>query len=466
MPTLLGNTLTNYTPSNAFLQAAFAVWSNNGGSYGGYSLYDHNYNCLGRFMITNTNRGGGGAQMTSTGSISSDGYYGSRYSTTSSQPGSTSDCFSQGAPSAGFLGNMSHSMGSGFAGDLVRQSTELSYRALAFRDVGTVVNEADQVYAIFNSSATISIGPRSATWYGMQRYNVSEGYINVTTKNSGYSNTRYGRISYNAKTNQLCIIESNGSYVHKPVVYSNVPRLSQYSNREFYGTAEQAAALTQAASSNLYTYFNTAGNYSTAYAASTGQPSTNSAEDNYRGVPVMCDNGKIVFVNMIPSYGFWVHRWGTTGLAEGAIVNQSNTTSYGIDQGEYYGIRFVVSSDGRYVLAYCASYYYQAGIYCALIRVSDGKTIYDFEHPNSRGYQFAPIGKSDFMCQNGANADSGSGLYFQHISSDWLMNTTADAARANMVRAQSNQIIGSNYNSTDYPCIVPLMYDTKPFNDL
>jgi len=365
-----------------------------------------------------------------------------------------------------FLGNLSHAMGSGFAGDLVRESTELTRRAQAFRDVGTVVNESDQVYAVFNSGAGISIGPRSATWYGLQRFTLSQGYVTVTTKNSGYNDTRYGRVSYNAKTNQLCIIESNGSYVHKPVVYSNVPRLSQYSNREFFGTTEQLTAFTQATSSNLYTYFNTAANYTTSYAASTGVPTNNGTEDNYRGIPVMCDNGKIVFVNMIPSWGFWVHRWGTTGLSEGAIVAQSNTTSYGIDQGVHYGIRFVVSSDGRYVMAYCASYYYQAGIYCALIRVSDGKTIYDFEHPNSRGYQFTPIGKSDFMCQNGANADSGSGLYFQHIASDWLMNTTNDSARANMVRTMATEIIGSNYNSTDYPCIVPLMYDTKPFNDL
>lgn len=465
MPTLLGNTLTNYTPSNAYLQPAFAVWSNQS-SYGGYSIYDHNYNCIGRFMITDTNRGGGGAQMSSTGAISSDDYITSRYALTSSQPGGTTDCYSQGAPSAGFLGNLSHAMGSGFAGDLVRNSTELTRRAQAFRDVGTIVNEADQVYAIFNNGAEISVGPRSATWYGLQRFTLSQGYVTVTTKNAGYSGTRYGRVSYNAKTNQLCIIESNGSYVHKPVVYNNVPRLSQYSNREFFGTTEQLAAFTQATSSNLYTYFNTAANYSTAYAASTGTPTNNSTEDNYRGIPVMCDNGKIVFVNMITTWGFWVHRWGTTGLSEGAIVAQSNTTSYGIDQGVHYGIRFVVSSDGRYVMAYCASYYYQAGIYCALIRVSDGKTIYDFEHPNSRGYQFTPIGKSDFMCQNGANANSGAGLYFQHIASDWLMNTTADSARANMVRTMATEIIGSNYNSTDYPCIVPLMYDTKPFNDL
>jgi hypothetical protein len=465
MPTLLGNTLTNYTPSNAYLQAAFAVWSSNG-SYGGYSIYDHNYNCIGRFMLGNNNRGGGGAVMSSTGAPSSEDNYNGRYARTNELPDTVSDCFSQGAPSAGFLGNLSHAMGSGFAGDLIRNSTEMTRRAQAFRDVGTVVNESDQVYAIFNNSAEISVGPRSATWYGFQRFSLGKGYVTVTTKNSGYNNTRYGRVSYNAKTNQLCIIESNGSYVHKPVVYNNVPRLSQYSNREFFGTTEQLAAFTQATSSNLYTYFNTAANYSTAYAASTGKPTNNGTEDNYRGVPVMCDNGKIVFAQMIPSYGFWVHRWGTTGLSEGAIVAQSNTTSFGIDSGVHFGIRFVVSSDGRYVMAYCASYYFQAGIYCALIRVSDGKTIYDFEHPNSFGYQFTPIGKSDFMCQNGDNSDSGNALRFQHIASDWLMNTTADSARANIVRTQASQIIGSNRNSTDYPCIVPLMYDTKPFNDL
>ena len=101
-----------------------------------------------------------------------------------------------------------------------------------------------------------------------------------------------------------------------------------------------------------------------------------------------------------------------------------------------------------------------------LTRVSDGKTIYDYSHDATYAYMFAPMGKSDFACFKDQNADSGAGMYHQHITSDWLMWTTADKGRVNMCRSMMTQMLSSNYNSTDYPTMIPIIYDTKIFNNL
>lgn len=470
MPLSLTNILSNHNPSKAYTQPAFAIWSNQG-SYGGFSTYDHNYNCIAREMISNNDYAGGHA-MSSTGAPEMfDNWSNSQQWLTNSTASSTT-YYCKGTNSVGFLGNLAIPMGEGFAGDLAGSTGAPTYRGHAFRDVGTVVNETDQSYAVWiryltTSTYALVIGPRSAQWYYSQVASRADArMITVTNKNSGYASNLYGCLSYNVKTGKLCILEQSGSYTMKPTVYSNVPVLKQYAENQYYNMTEQSAAYTARTGSNLYTHFNTSANYSTSYAAATGKPTSSTTEDNQRCIPVMCDNGKIVMFQMIPSWGFWMHRWNADGSAEGSIISSSWTTSYGVDQGTAYGARYQVSSDGRYVLAYCASYYYSCGCYVALIRVSDGKTLYDFVNDSTYGYNFTPIGKSDFACFNDTNGDGGAGVYFQHISSDYLMYVSADKARINMCRSFLTQIFSNNYNSTDYPTIIPLVYDTKLFNNL
>ena len=178
----------------------------------------------------------------------------------------------------------------------------------------------------------------------------------------------------------------------------------------------------------------------------------------------MCDNDKIVWIQMIPSNNIWMSRWNADGTHTGALINRTLTTSYGVDQGQRYGIRHQVSSDGRYVLVHCPYYYYGAGSKVFLVRVSDGKTIWDENNDSSYGFFYTPIGKSDFVMLQNVNADSSAGIHHQSILSDALMNETADLARGNLCRSYVPGFMQSNFYSTDYPMFASLQYDTALFS--
>ena len=460
MPQLLGNILSTYQPSNPYRQPCFAIWSNNG-SFGGFSTFDHNYNCIGRMIYNDSAYGA--SRMRSTGAPEIfDTYGGTQHNLTNFVASSNGD-MCKGTASCGYLGNISISMGDGFSGDLTGTTGYQTYRAVGFRDCATIVNEVDQRYAIWWENAQMTVGPRSANWYAYNRQILNSNRTNVSNKQSGYGSTKYGMASYNAKTNQLAVVEANGGYGFRPTVYNNVPRLAKYFDNIYFGLADQATARAATTEGTLYDHFNNASNYTTSYAAATGKPTNGSTEDLQRGIIVMCDDGKIVMFQMISSWGFWTHRWNANGTAAGNIISNSWTTSYGIDQGTRFGARWCVSSDGRYVMAWCASYYYGSGYWAVLIRVSDGKTLYDFNQDSTYGYQFCPIGPSSFHCMRDVNSDGGSGCYAQHIDADYMMNTSADLARVNFGRSNLTQLRGGNFWSTDYPAIIPLIYDTKMF---
>jgi len=461
MSQFLGNSLTTYTSSNPYRQPCFAIWTSYS-SQGGFSIFDHNYNCIGRYTMSNS--GSKASTMNSTAAPENFDTYSNSQHINTQFVISTNSNTSKGTACNGYLGNLAFSMGGGYAGDVVGTTSYNTYRAQAFRDVGTIVNETDQRYAIWWLSDRMIIGPRSANWYGWNQNALNAQRVTVSSKQSGFTSTKYGSSSYNAKTNQLCVLEANGAYVWRPTVYNNVPRLIRYVENTYVGMADQAAARDQYTGSDLYTFFNTPANYSLTYAQWTGKPSNANAEDNQRVIPVMCDDGKIVSFQMIPSYGAWVHRWNANGTAAGSVRNMSWTTSYGIDQGPQFGARWCVSSDGRYVLAYCASYYYNCGYHAALIRVSDGKVLWDQSLDSQYGFCFHPIGKSGFACYRDVNNDGGTGNYEQYIDADYMMLQNADNAQVNFGRSNITQLRGGNWYSTDYPARIPLIYDTKLFN--
>ena len=464
---LLSNYVGGNVPGQAYKQPAFACWSNNG-TQGGWSIYDHNFHCIGRFMLNNSNVNGGGA-MTSTGANElTDTFAGSAFTQTSGDVPSSNATYGQPQYN-GYLGNcllsIGFTMGSNGSGDIMG-STGYNYRAQGLADSGVIVNEPNQDYAIFmSSSGTLRIGQRSMNWYVHQRVVNTQNYTTVTAKQSGYNlNSIQGRISYNAKTKKVCIVEVNDSYGARPTVYSAVPNLRYYAPSLFRGVAEQAAAYAAGTTGPLYTFFNTAANYSTTYVAATGKPANYGTEDNYRGIPVMCDNDKIVWIQMIPDNNIWMSRWNADGSHTGALINRSLTTSRGVDSGQRFGIRYQVSSDGRYVLVYCPYYYFGAGSKVFLIRVSDGKTVWDENNDTSYGFFYTPIGKSDFVMLENVNADSSAGIHHLSISSDSIMNETADLAQTNMCRSYVPGFMQSNFYSTDYPMFASVQYDTALFN--
>lgn len=464
------STYINGYVQDPYTQAAFAIWSNYSASQGGCSVYDHNYNCMGRFMMGNGNTGS--AIMSSTGAPELfDTYAGTAYSQTNGNTASNAGYAM--SPWCGYLGHIVFPMGwaanSNAALDM-SGTTSYTYRAYAFRDCGVIVGETKQDYCIFLSNGSFRVGPRSATWYSFQvgTHGVAGQYITLTGKNSGYTGTTYGACSYNATTNKLLVIESNGSYGWKPTIYNNVPGLRYYSDNMFRGDAEQFSAYTTGQTGALYTYFSTSANYSTTYGAASGKPRNANTEDNQRCIPVMCDDGSVVMFQMIPggNPNAWVTRWNSSGTNAGSLKTWTGTTSYGLDQGAQYGARHVVSSDGKYVIAYAPYYYYGSGSHSVLIRVSDGKILWDENNDTSYTFTYTPIGKSDFACFSSVNADGGAGQYVQHINTEQRMNETADNSQINLCRSMTTQLLSSNFYSTDYPTIIPLQYDTNRFTSI
>jgi len=464
---LLSNFVGGNVPGQAHKQPAFACWSN-AGSQGGWSIYDHNFHCMGRFMLNNSNVNGGGA-MTSTGANEmTDAYAGSAYTQTSADVPAANATYGQPQYN-GYLGNcllsIGFTMGSNGAGDLMG-STGYEYRATGLAESGVIVNESNQDYAIFIGPAgRLRIGQRSMNWYVHQRVINTQNYTTISAKQTSYNmSSIQGRISYNAKTKKVCIIEVNDSYGAQPTVYNAVPNLRYYAPSLFRGVTEQSAAYAAGTSGALYTFFNDPANYTTTYVAATGKPANDSGEDNYRGVPVMCDNNKIVWIQMIPNNRIWMSRWNADGTHTGALINRSLSTTQGVAQGLRYGIRHQVSSDGRYVLVHCPYYYYGAGTKVFLVRVSDGKTIWDENNDTSYGFFYTPIGKSDFVMLQNVNADSSAGIHHQSILSDSLMNENADLAQTNMCRSYVPGFMQSNFYSTDYPMFASVQYDTALFS--
>ena len=168
---------------------------------------------------------------------------------------------------------------------------------------------------------------------------------------------------------------------------------------------------------------------------------------------------------MLCHSGAWVHRWDANGNAEGNRRHYSGTTSYGRDQGERWGMRWSVTSDGRYLCAYCPYYYYGSGWLGAFIRVSDGKWLWDQKTDTSYGYQICPIGKSSFFMNSSYNSDGGYGMYHTMANMDQQFAERSDGDRisSHFFTSEEHSSIETAYHSTSYPALVPAIYDTHAF---
>ena len=260
MAALISNYTGGFTPGDPFKQPAFAIWSNSG-TEGGFSIIDHNYNCMSRYMISDSNYGM--SRFSSTGAPET--YEVAKGGTFNTSGAASSTNTYANATYTGYLGHCQFPMGfwpgcSNGAGDVASGYTS---RALAFACNGTIVNDIYQDYAIFIDGTSFRVMQRSATNYYLNSANSIPNFITITNKQSGYTGSKYGTISYNANTNKLCVLETNGSYGWRPTVYSNVPKLRSFVNNIRNGAIEQYAAQTANSTELLYSYFSNASNYST-----------------------------------------------------------------------------------------------------------------------------------------------------------------------------------------------------------
>ena len=468
------------TTINPYAQACFAVYSHdNGGGGGGFFVYDHNMN--GMSFLRGDDHGYGSYRTNNNGSSEFyDSWSGHTWNRTQNHSGGSDDRF-DGTNNVGYLGHQYCIQGSGNGSGsqpwIKGWSGAHDYTARAFKHVAPIVNETHQDYAIFtqhdNYVTRFFIMPRESTaWYHYRHHSHSSWYdIGTQWTDGGQAYGMNGAACYNKKTNQLLIMERrhNETYRHKPTVYNNIPNLRTISNQKLQwnhaGATERYNAYSRQSDFVLHSVLTDSNNIETKYVQTDNWPAQGYSESEWRGIPVICDNGKVVWMQMLPHHGFWACRWNSDGSYEGRIFNMSWTTSYGQEQGQRFGIRWQVTSDGRYLYGYCASYHYGSGIMGVCVRVSDGKMLYEHQNDSTYGFHTCPRGKSDWFCSKSVNSDGGPGLYHICHDTDWRFATENDTGHFRSHDSWLTQMIDTAYYSTSYPGICPMMYNTGAFSE-
>ncbi len=473
---------TSGTHRNPYFQACFSIFSfNHSDGGGGFFTYDHSMNMINCHRGDDQSYGSYRAHGNGASEFF-DNWAGHTFNRTQHHSHTSDDRF-DGTNNVGYLGHQYCIQGSGNGGSsqpwIKGWSGANDYTPRAFRYVGAIVNEIYQDYAIFGEhnghNTLFIISDRNSTSYYHYRHHTHHHYTNIPTvwTDGGQAYGCNGAMCYNKKTKQLVIMERrhNESYRHKPTVYNNCPDLRTMANQNLSyrhkDTPERYNAYSNDSDHAMRKYIadaTTNGWIDTKYVQTNNIPHTGYGEIEWRGVPVICDNEKLVWMQMLPHHGFWAFRWNADGSEEGRILNLSWTTSYGSEHGPRWGIRWQVTSDGRYLFAYCPGYYWGAAIMGACVRVSDGKVLYEQHNDSTYGYQLAPMGKNNWFCCKSVNTDGGPGLYHTCHDTEWRFATQNDLGHFHSHHNWLTQMHDTAYYSTSYPGIIPMQYDTSLFS--
>ena len=245
--------------------------------------------------------------------------------------------------------------------------------------------------------------------------------LNSSTYATWAGRTNRGMSSYNDRTQTLAVAESNTSNQIRLHVWKNLG-----SNRSLNKWNPAAGDL-----HNFLSEAKTAGPSGTTasysfYDFTWSSSGSTQAEPSYVMRLTMGDNGIIGFTRFsingnAQQYGYFTPtNAGTpgnsgTGTFTDTGLNLGNTTSYGIDQGDSYGIRHNITWDNNWMAIYSPYYYYHCGINCHVIYTQDPtKYYYVKSNDTSNGNTCVPFNESSFMfISTASNADStGPYLYY------------------------------------------------------
>jgi len=274
-------------------------------------------------------------------------------------------------------------------------------------DYGTVISHSGirQRISIYANGNTIRVYGRSSLL----------SYESLTTNTSTYRNiigepgtNCRGMISYNDRTRTLAYVVTDTALNYRVHVWRH-PGISL--NDVSYKTGQLYRFLTEArAAQNGATYYYNDFSFSSSNAASY-------TESTQHIRIVMGDNGTLGLIRFTPS-NQTIHRFavlnpsGTaiTGTVT-AVSDNTVTTSYGIEQGNYYGMRSNITWDNMWIAAYAPYYYYGTGFACHFVYTPDPSKGYKFLNSNtSTGCQVVPIMESQWLFRQSDNTDGGVGV--------------------------------------------------------
>lgn len=284
---------------------------------------------------------------------------------------------------------------------------------------GTVIGPSGfrQKISIFNNGATVQVHRRGA--YTVDTFGMDNGVHLNTSGEPGA--TSFGMNSYNSRINKLVIVRGNASGQYRLHVWTNPNRNL---NTESYNVGDINLFMREAyAGTDGASYFYNDFTWNT-----TGTTGYNESMYHFR--VVVSDNGYVGFARMTPSNqtvsAFIIpNPSSTSNSVSGSLITLGLTTSYGIEQGNSYGMRSNISWDNTAVACYSPYYYYGSGINLHYISTKDASQQTYFQDPNSSwGYGVFPIGKSSFALRyTGDNNDQGSGVYVVQHTPSTMFNT-------------------------------------------
>jgi hypothetical protein len=145
------------------------------------------------------------------------------------------------------------------------------------------------------------------------------------------------------------------------------------------------------------------------------------------------------------------------------------TTSYGIDQGNYYGMRSNITWDNNWVAAYSVYYYYGSGMNVYFIDTRDPRNYFIAQVGESaQGCQLVPYQEDKFLFNNSVhNVDNNYGLALYVVDPEGALQgritsgTINNGGTINMQANSQRGMFDTRYTSTNYPGLQSMAHWTR-----
>ena len=324
-----------------------------------------------------------------------------------------------------------------------------------------------QNFSLFTQNSTLRIMERG----------ISEGYYDSVDLNQTlYSTwtgqgTNYGSACYNDRTRTLVVIQAkDGSNNYRMHIWKNEGTDRSLNGDNYYpGTLP---AFLREAKAGLLDVGQGAGvcNYAFYDFQWQANSSQNYDESRYRMRVVAGDNGIIGMARMVPSNAC---NYATYNPATQQLVTSFNTigltTSYGIEQGNRYGMRSNITWDNNWVAAYSCYYYYGAGMNVYFIDARDPRNYFIGQHGTTNGgCQLVPYQEDKFLFNDSThNVDNyyGLRLFIQEpeaaLQGRTTSSTIANGGNIGLVNNVQWGLFDTDYTSTNYPGLQSMAHWTR-----